>query len=394
MICSLFAYLCNNLNGRAYGINMSCILIVFYLNVSIQVRFIITTIVYNKSMRFKRNIQAILIIIVIVIFLLGISEMLARILTQLHTLSYYKPIELIVQHEQKEELRLSNVFSGAESDFEYDPVLFWKPKKNSGIFNEVGIRGLSIVSSRDSATSSCTILAYGDSNTLGAYQGGYYDTPWPDELFRLLRQHISSIRVLNMGVHGYTSYQGLQKFYQDITVFHPTFVIVAFGWNDASPDMGIPDKQFNTYLSPLISPLNKSKLFQVLKYYSDIFVNKYLRKPMLNGPRVSFEDFKQNLINFIQLANKNHVSVILLTRPHADFTYANIENWRIHVPEYNKIIHEVASDYNVPLIDFEKLFLEQYSNELIDDCHFTQKGHLIAANELYSYFQQQNIVCK
>ena len=341
----------------------------------------------------KQNILSGIIIVCGVVFLLALSEGIARSLTNSYILSYYKPIELVKQHEQEEELRLTNVFSGPESEFEYDPVLFWRPKKNWGIFNELGIRGESVTSNLDNTSSSCTIAAYGDSNTLGAFQGGYFDSPWPEELSKLLRQHTSHFRVLNMGVSGYSSYQGLERFRQDIDIFHPSLVFVAFGWNDASPDMGIPDKEFNSLLSLLLSPLNKSRLFQVIKYYSDIVFYRFIRKPGQNGPRVSFTDFRLNLIEFIRLARDNNIPIVLLTRPHADFTHADIDNWRLRVTVNNRILHEVASQYNVPLIDMEELFLNQYPNELIDDCHFTENGHAIAAKEIYSFLQREQLLC-
>ncbi len=342
----------------------------------------------------KQNILSGIIIVCGVIFLLAFSEWIARYLTNSHVLSYYKPIELVKQHEQEEELRLTNVFSGPESEFEYDPILFWRPKKNWGIFNELGIRGESIISNLRSASSSCTILTYGDSNTVGAFQGGYYDSPWPAQLANLLQEHVSSVRVLNMGVSGYSSYQGLEKFRQNVSIFHPSLVVVAFGWNDASPDMGIPDNKFNTLLFTLLSPLNKSRLFQVIAYYSDVVVQKVMHKPSSDGPRVSFEDFRKNLIAFITLAQKNNSAIIFLTRPHADFTYTDRDNWRLRISGNNDIIRAVAYKYNIPLIDLEKIFLEQYPTELIDDCHFTKEGHVIAAKELYTFLQKENFFCK
>jgi len=345
-------------------------------------------------MNSKQKVLSVVAIVSILFGLLAISECIARYVTDTHVLSYYKPIELVKQHEQAEELRLANVFSGPESDLEYDPVVFWRPKKNWGIFNELGIRGESVTSNLESASSSCTILTYGDSNTLGAFQGGYFDNPWPDELARLLQQHISSFRVLNMGVSGYSSYQGLKKFRQDIDIFHPSLIFVAFGWNDASPDMGIPDNKFTTVLSTLLSPLNTSRLFQVIKYYSDVVVQKFIQKPFPNGPRVSFDDFKYNLIEFITLAQKNNSSIIFLTRPHADFTNTDRNNWRLRVLENNNIIRAVAFEYKILLIDMEKIFLEQYPNELSDDCHFTQKGHTAAATVIYAFLKQNNLFCK
>ncbi len=66
----------------------------------------------------KQNVLSSIIIICIVVLLFAFSEWIARFLTNLHILSYYNPIELVKQHEQEEELRLTNVFSGSASEFE------------------------------------------------------------------------------------------------------------------------------------------------------------------------------------------------------------------------------------------------------------------------------------
>ncbi|MFZ2024815.1 MAG: SGNH/GDSL hydrolase family protein [Microgenomates group bacterium] len=340
----------------------------------------------------KTNFLSCFIIIGILIFFIVVSECIVRFLSDRHIVSYYKPIELVKQHETAEELRLSNVFSNGESEFEYDPLFFWRPKKNVGVFNTLGIRADSS-GLQESVNTSCTVVMYGDSNTVGAFQGGYYDSPWPEELGKLLQKHIPDVRIFNMGVSGYSSYQGLEKFRQDIPFFHPSLVFVAFGWNDAAPNMGISDKEFHTMLSSLVSPLNNFRLFQVIKYYSDALLQRYIQKTVSDGPRVSSEDFKNNLVAFIQLAQQNNSTIVFITRPHTDFSDSEYSNWRVRVVENNAIIRSVAYEYGVPIIDMEEMFLNQYKNELIDDCHFTQRGHTIAAHEIYTLLQREQLSC-
>jgi lysophospholipase L1-like esterase len=341
-------------------------------------------------MNVKQNILSGIIIFCILLFLLAISEGIVRYLTNTYVLSYYKPFELVKRSEQTQELRFVNVFSGPESDLEYDPVLFWRPKKNWGMFNELGLKGPSIQSM--DASPSCTIATYGDSNT----QSLYPDISWPGELSSLLHQDKLSIRVLNTGVMGYSSYQGLQKFRQDISVFHPSLIFVSFGWNDACHNMGIPDKEYATALSSLLSPLNRSRLFQVIKYYTDTWFHRFIQKPYQYGPRVSFEDYRSNLIEFIHLAKVNNISVVLLTQPHIDFSGVILPqqaSWYLRVPEYNNIAREIASEYKIPMIDLEKIFLEQYPNKLGDDVHFTKEGLGIVARLIHAFLKQQNLLC-
>ena len=89
------------------------------------------------------------------------------------------------------------------------------------------------------------IICYGDSNTDGPLEGG----AWPAALAEILGIRIEHGRrdayeVLNAGVTGYSSYQGLRRLEQEIDLYHPDVVLVSFGWNDASTSISTEDKAF------------------------------------------------------------------------------------------------------------------------------------------------------
>jgi lysophospholipase L1-like esterase len=78
------------------------------------------------------------------------------------------------------------------------------------------------------------ILALGDSCTWGWQVP--QDEAYPQDLQRLLDQRYGPhrYRVINAGIPGYTSYQGL-IFLRDVGLeLHPAIVIIGFGFNDAS----------------------------------------------------------------------------------------------------------------------------------------------------------------
>ncbi len=342
-------------------------------------------------MTYKEKILSVILGVCFFILLFVGFECIARILTAFHILSYYKPIELKKERVEKEELRLDFVLSENDSDLEYDPVLFWKPKKNWGVFNELGIRGSSI-QENIATVSGCTILTYGDSNTLGIIPGRYVDTPWPEVLASYLKDQSTPFRVLNMGVMGYSSYQGLEKFKQDVFVFHPSLIIISFGWNDAAPAMGIPDNEFHSFLSGIITPLSISRLFQVIFYYSDK-VSLVFRKTQGNVSRVSYSDYVHNIEEFIRIARSQGTSVLLLTRLHGDVSQTASDNWRASVPKYNALLRVVAQKEQVPFVDLEQLFLDSYSNELVDECHVAEAGHNRIAQILVSEIQHISLSC-
>jgi len=344
-------------------------------------------IVDDMTLPFLKNFFVFLLQCLILIVLLCTVEIVVRLLTDKGVLFYYQPLILVQEHINKEELRLDFVFAGNEADIEYDPLVFWKAKKNWGVFNEQGFRRSFFESNRNATNSAFTIMTYGDSNTLGIIPGAYVDIPWPDVLADLFLIHGESVRVINMGMMGYSSYQGLQRFRQDVEIYRPSIVIVSFGWNDAAPAMGIPDKQFSSFLSNFFSPLVKIRTFQVIKYYSDVMKSMFLPKALSNDMRVSYEDYEENLIQFVALAKERGITIILLTRPHTEFSDANSTNWRKYVPRYNQIVRSVATTYHVPLLDWEKLYSGEFLNELVDECHLSPLGHEHAGNSIYEFIK-------
>lgn len=83
------------------------------------------------------------------------------------------------------------------------------------------------------------LLALGDSNTQGIE-----NTSWSEEMNIFFEKGGLNATVINAGVVGYSSYQGLLKFSLEMNVVSPTHVAISFGWNDASPTIGIEDKLF------------------------------------------------------------------------------------------------------------------------------------------------------
>lgn len=67
---------------------------------------------------------------------------------------------------------------------------------------------------------------------------------FPKQLEALLRTNFPGreIEVLNAGIHGYTSYQGLAQLKYRLVRYQPDLVIVQFGINDLSDAVGYPDK--------------------------------------------------------------------------------------------------------------------------------------------------------
>ena len=131
---------------------------------------------------------------------------------------------------------------------EPDPVLLWRPVTHSP-FNAQRFKGP--LAEIPKPAQVYRVMCYGDSLTDGPPRGG-----WPSWLSRLLAEQGPAagrrFEVLNAGVAGYSSHQGVLRFLQEVDRFQPDLVLVSFGWNDAAEAIGQPDKTFKIPPWPMV----------------------------------------------------------------------------------------------------------------------------------------------
>jgi len=80
-----------------------------------------------------------------------------------------------------------------------------------------------------------TVVAFGDSITEATHQEP--EGRWPEILKRALQERFATIdlTMVNSGVGGNTTREGLRRFEKDVLAYTPQFVLVEFG-NDATPE--------------------------------------------------------------------------------------------------------------------------------------------------------------
>ncbi len=224
----------------------------------------------------------------------------------------------------------------------------------------------------------CIFLALGDSNTQGIEE-----TSWPEELDTLFIKEQIASRVMNAGVVGYSSNQGLWRFRQETDRVHPSHVFVSFGWNDLAPSMGVRDEDFEEYYFPQLDVLNNVRLYLIIK--------KMVARPNLSigyRPRVSIEEYRHNLETIIQEGKKREIEIILVTRPFntSDMDYwstlsSESGGWRVQVPAYNDEVRAISTEQSVALLDLDKYLTRASFIDFLDDSHLTKKGNQDAARE-------------
>lgn len=99
------------------------------------------------------------------------------------------------------------------------------------------------------------VVAFGDSLTKGV--GAPLGFSYPDVLSRLIKR-----RVVNAGVSGDTTKEGLNRLPALINQYHPSLVIVSLGGNDLL--RRVPAKQIEDHLNQIISLLQKDKIEMLL----------------------------------------------------------------------------------------------------------------------------------
>lgn len=279
--------------------------------------------------------------------------------------------------------------------FESDPILLWKPKSSTNYyvpFNSYGYRGREVASPKDSKE--FRILTIGDSNILGPAEYSWpgflqnrFDVSCPD----------SRATVLNAGVYGYTSFQGIRRFEEGLR-YVPDVVVIAFGWNDVVETTNGPDKTYGE--KALRFAATKRFLFKNFRTYRllhSAFLVASLRgvdKSHLT-PRVSLTDYKSNLLQLVSKAKQKGILPLLLTRPNVVDTaapYSNVQAWRRNLSAYNAVVREVAAESAVPLVDAYNMFagMPRY---FIDDNHLAESGAKRLADKVYSEIGLNALTC-
>lgn len=198
-----------------------------------------------------------------------------------------------------------------------------------------------------------TIVCFGDSLTYG--YGVDINVGYVDRLEKYMPQYYPSIawNIVNSGINGDTTREGLKRLQKDVLKYNPNIVIILFGSNDSC---------------------------------------------LMEGQYRTPHEFENNL-NEIILKIKNHNNrtglnhcipiPVLLTPPpieDVDFMPFNKNN---RIEKYCQIIKEVSQKHKCLFADFHKYMLEE-TNENYMDClqydglHLNRKGYDLLYDCIFS----------
>ena len=215
--------------------------------------------------------------------------------------------------------------------------------------------------------------------------------------------------ILNAGVGGYSSYQGLQRLKYSVLNYHPDIVTFFFGWNDHWFSY-VSDKQLHIKRDWEVSLINFLEQFRIYQFYH--FLIATLRDALsLSGKktpvfRVSPKDYESNLNEMIDLSIKHQAKPVLITAPselsgfqaQRHFPFPKETLIQVHA-QYNQIVKSVAQQRSVPLIDLAQM-MEIYltSNPapstplFTDGVHFTPPGCALAAEMIVEKMRELGLL--
>ncbi|MCX6356107.1 MAG: SGNH/GDSL hydrolase family protein [Candidatus Aureabacteria bacterium] len=185
--------------------------------------------------------------------------------------------------------------------------------------------------------------------------------------------------VANAGIYGYTSFQGVRRFRSALPL-HPDMALISFGGNDPHPVICSDSEYSNKALRKchLERTLIQWRTGQLLIALMDRLSSSE-EGPL--RPRVSAQEYRNNLDEMIRIAKERDIPIILLTRPYLGES-VNTMWWKTYAPAYRDATIDIAKERGVPLIDLYSIFKSR-EDCFNDEAHFNEKGHREAARIIY-----------
>ena len=325
---------------------------------------------------FNKTILAAVVVIISTAFTLGVAEIVLR-MSGFEFALY--PTKL--QFGWPDPVTLQN-------HYRLDSELLWVPKDYSARVDTWRGKGPAVVFMGDSCTE------------FGRYDvalKSFMDQQYPNRPFTFV----------NMGVGGWSSYQGLQQLIRDVVPMKPRLITIYYGWNDHWASFGIEDKEigkFNLEHSTLmLETFSKLRIVQLINKALFAVKQKSGAESKRRPERVSLADFRSNLLQMVHIAKQNDIVPVLITAPsshrkgeepaYLKLRWLNDLNELVPLhSQYAQVLRDISASEGVPLIDLyaefnkmpkavlERLFMK-------DGIHLTNEGNTKIAEFIYAYFK-------
>jgi lysophospholipase L1-like esterase len=201
------------------------------------------------------------------------------------------------------------------------------------------------------------VVVFGNSITQAGHQPE--DKRWPDLLQTKLQARFPAARVtvINAGVGGNTSREGLQRMERDVLAHDPDWVTVEFGGNDAVPekDRHVSLEEFRSNLEAVRTGIERNTKAKIL------------------------------LLTFPPIINEWHVY-------HQHPFYQGHDGIDGYIEHYRQSTRAFAARYRFPLADIDPALRQAIGKDgpekyiLPDGVHLTEQGNRVVAEETFRTF--------
>ena len=256
------------------------------------------------------------------------------------------------------------------------------------------------------------IFTLGDSCTFG--WGVESEDSFAKVLEKKLNDSSSDInyQVLNAGIVGYSSHQGMPLLKHKILKYSPDIITVAYGWNSHFI-FPYSDKEWIKPVSPLhAGAINIARQFMIYRGFTEIVKRLNKKSKSELKYRVPPEDLRNNLRSLIDFASESNIKVVLMTIQSNVLT-GQVAKWTLvkHTldddkenmisrhKEINGIIKEVSEEKGTMFTDVAGKFVELKLTEgkelfyrpedAVDDVHPNEEGHLVIGEELFKTLSRE-----
>jgi lysophospholipase L1-like esterase len=288
----------------------------------------------------------------------------------------------------------------------YDPLLSWRlrpgallPTGGRARINSYGFVGREFDWRKRPGTT--RVLSLGDSVTYGLWACKFglfcHDDPYPEALEKMAgRAGLGSVEVIDAGVYGYDSLQGLRYYRSYLGGLDADIVTVMFGWNDHGSGAGSPGREPR---NPVLRAISHASVhFAAYRSLAGLVAwtraGYASRAPQImvgqHVPRVSLEDFAYHLEELVRLAQSRGARILLITEPVGlapeDVEpqpwrfegLASYQEWSAEHARYNAVTRSVGARLAVPVVDAAAVF-ERNNRALLFDpydlVHPNRAGH-------------------
>ena len=305
---------------------------------------------------------------------------------------------------------------------EYDEERFWKLRPNvtindpnntfwqGTVSNSLGFRCPEFT--RNKPNNTLRVVCFGDSSTFGI--GAKMEDTWPSLLRQEFENEIANnvfdrsaeqhVEVINAGVPGYSSHQGLQHMRQELERLDADVVLASYANNDFWHWDHQTDQQHAQRISKsngLRDSLMTSRLVQVIdvgigklrqstadeidpaspnQHWAKVATFNYKDPVAQWTRRVPLEQFHTNISSMADLCAKSRVPLILVKWP--DQPQAG-GHWSPRI-EYQDVLDQIAKERNLQVADVVSMFQANKSwsvdtyvpNDIV---HVNRDGNKLAA---------------